>query len=90
MNIDHVVSDTCMFLFGTCIGIIINKFFLYIENSLQFHIRNERHEYLIIGVFQVLIDAFCIQYVKYKIQNIGLFVLGLLSSQSLLIKKCYN
>jgi uncharacterized membrane protein len=80
------ISDTCMFFFGMCIGISFNYVFQSIVNL--YNITKRRHLFPL-GIVQILLNALVIRYVREHVQNIGLFTLGILSSQSLLIKKCY-
>lgn len=80
----NAISDTCMFFLGACIGIIVNYLFVMIVSTYDI---NDRRHFFWIGMVQVLLDAHIIQYIKSKISNIGLFTLGLLAPQSLVIKR---
>lgn len=83
---NSAVSDTCMFFFGMCLGITFNYIFNYL---LQWYDATERHQFFLIGITQILVNALVIRYVRNHVTNIGLFTLGILSPQYLIIKKCY-
>lgn len=87
---NNAISDTCMFFFGMCIGIAFN----YIFDSYNATTSRDRDSarstcgpYFIIGIIQILLNALVIRHIRNKMSNIGLFTLGLLSFQSLVIKK---
>ena len=84
-NITNSISDTCMFFFGVCVGLPLNYIFSYIDYYLD-----EKHERFLIGFLQILLVAYIIRCVKYKTSNIGLFSLGVLSTQMLIIKKTFT
>lgn len=82
----NVVYDTIMFIMGIFIGGIMD----YNFTSL-FIIDNTIRHIAIIGLLQVIINAMIMQTVKLITQeNIGLFTLGLLTTQKLFIKKLFN
>jgi len=78
-----IISDTCMFFFGMCLGIIYDYIFQYI--ILQFH-PDERHHHIFIGSIQIMLNALTIRYIRDCVQEVGLFTLGLITFQSLIIK----
>lgn len=84
---NNAISDTCLFLFGMCIGIIFDYTF---KNCVDWYGATTRRQYFSIGILQILANAAIIRYVRQRIKNTGLFTLGLLSSQSLVIKKCHS
>ena len=77
------VTSTCMFLFGSLIGFLINTLLTYIEI-------HDTHEVLVFGILQVFLNAYIIQFVETRIENMGLFVLGLLSGQILVIRRLWH
>lgn len=83
---NSAISDTCMFLLGMSIGILFNYIF---SRYVIWYGASERHHYFVIGIVQILANAVAIRYVRSYIENTGLFYLGLLSSQSLVIRKFY-
>jgi hypothetical protein len=81
-----VISDTIMFIIGMITGIVFNYIFHVIIQILNI---SKNRYFFFIGMFQILMNAFIIRYVRNNIENTGLFVLGLLSPQYLVIKQCY-
>ncbi len=81
------VSDTCMFFFGTCIGVVVNFMF---SECITFFQLSEKHHFFTLGMLQILLISFIIQFIQGRVNSIGLFTLGLLTTQSLVIKKCYK
>lgn len=75
------VSATCMFFMGMFIGIILdNAFKVYLKAY-------PAHSPLYAGTVQILVNSFIIRNIKTNIQDLGLFTLGLLTFQNLIIKK---
>lgn len=85
MNPLTVLSDTCMFCLGSCIGIVLNYFF---ENYVLTYQIEKRMHIFSIGILQIMMNALVIHVVRLKLENMGLFTLGLLTFQSLIVKKC--
>ena len=82
---DTALSDTCMFFIGMCIGIVFNYTF---ERVIWYSAKNKK-QYFSIGIVQIMANALIIRYIRQHVKHTGLFTLGLLSSQTLVIKKCY-
>lgn len=88
-------SETCLFLIGCIIGIILDYCILFIHKTVN--ILNRTDILIVMGLIQLLINAMVIIYFKNYISNLnggkaglGFFTMGLLSPQSLLIKKIYK
>lgn len=82
----NVVYDTIMFILGIFIGGIMDYNFtsIFVVNNTILHIG-------IIGILQIVINAMIMQTVMLITQkNVGLFSLGLLTSQKFFIKKLFN
>lgn len=78
MSLTLAISDTCMFILGACFSVVLD----YIFSRYKQH-----HEIIVMGLVQIICNAYIIKYVNNKVQNIGLFTLGILTFQSLLVKK---
>lgn len=82
------ISDTCLFVVGAIIGIIIDinieSIHKYITNFLS-----DTNNLICIGLLQLLINAMVIQFFREQFPKMGFFTMGLLSYQSLYIKKLY-
>lgn len=83
MSLQNAVSDTCMFFFGLCLGMSLHYL---VETCASYCDPTRRYELFTLGLVQILINALLIQYVRRSIPNIGLFTLGLLTMQTLVIK----
>lgn len=91
MIIKNAFKDTCMFIFGLWLGIILNYLFRYLDFLIQNSSIHNQFGYFIIGIIQILGISLIIQTLTTNIsKNIGLFVLGILTPQILLIKKCFK
>ena len=82
---NNAISDTLMFFLGMSIGISFN----YIFNEYVVKHATKRQHFFSIGIIQILANAMVIRFIRGRVKSIGLFTLGLLTSQSLVIKKCY-
>ncbi len=80
---DTALSDTFMFTLGMCVGVLINMIFKTVTIDTQ-------HEIFVYGLLQIMFNAFIIRFVTKRVQCIGLFTLGLISFQSLIIKRVFD
>ncbi len=78
---DSALTDTYMFFLGMCVGVLINSIFSNIDETAS------KHQIVSLGLAQVLVNAFVIRYVQTRVNCIGLFSMGLISFQTLIIKK---
>lgn len=80
----RVTRDTGLFLGGALIGIFINALF-------QFMLKQTTGAAMTcgLGVIQIGINAYVLLVVSQYIEKPGFLTMGMLSSQEMLIKRCY-
>ena len=82
-------NNTYMFLIGVVFGIILNLTFHAIRESVDPTMESKRYAFLF-GILQIFMNGFVIRLSTEKINGkLGLFSLGLLSAQKLIIKELY-
>jgi hypothetical protein len=81
----NAITDTCMFLLGMCVGISLG--FIFYKLDLE---TTHFSWVLLFGICQILINAFIIRFMNGKMVNIGLFTLGLIASQDIILVRFYK
>jgi hypothetical protein len=76
-----------MFLIGTIVGTIINYNTEYALETIE----NSTRNVFIVGILQIILNAIILNSIrKQTSDSIGLFSLGLFTSQELVIKTLYD
>ena len=84
------VSETCLFLIGLLIGIVLDFNILYTYKYIDNKFTSTTN-IIIIGLLQLMLNAMIIQYInKYLNVNSSFLVMGLLSPQTFIVKKLYK
>lgn len=81
-----ITEDTFNFLLGTVIGLVINFIFQRVLQLRQESMMN----YCLLGLVQVGVNAYTVLMGSFYLDEPGFFTMGVLSSQEMLIKKCYK
>lgn len=84
MNTDTAFADTCLFFLGVVIGSVLDMIF---DRRITGTPLEKRHHFLWIGAIQIMANAYVIRFVRNRVGTIGLLILGLLSTQTLVIRK---
>jgi len=83
-------SNTTMFVFGVVFGVVVNIVFDTVHEYVDPTKDLKRYLFLF-GMLQIFVNAVIVKIVSDQTnQQLGLFSLGLLSSQKLIIKRIYE
>jgi uncharacterized membrane protein len=80
------INDVTMFFLGAIIGTILHWIFEFIVKTYNIH---SHQLLLIIGIIQLLMIALITRLLTSTLSIQGLFILGIISSQELIITRVY-
>lgn len=80
-----ITEDTLNFLLGTVIGLVINFIFQKLLG-----LNSGMVNLCLLGLAQVGVNAYTVLMGSFYLDEPGFFTMGVLSSQEMLIKKCYK
>lgn len=82
-------KDTILFLSGAIIGLFIENAVYKIHEYIDPQFTDET-DIIYIGIFQIFINAYIINFLSAYLSSMGLFTFGLLSVQTFIIRETYR